>query len=71
MGMRTASATPAPTLASIAEGWRRRWLLPRVRRQHVQEQLGLVGPANVKASLAGSLNVISESLDQDQLSLEV
>jgi hypothetical protein len=35
MGLKKGAPPPAPGLSAIAEGWRRRWLLARVRRPDV------------------------------------
>lgn len=41
----------APTIAVIAEAWRKRWLTKRVRREQTRMALARLGPVSVRASL--------------------
>jgi hypothetical protein len=73
MGMRTSDPAPAPALAAIAEGWRRRWLLPRTRRAEVLEQLGRIGPEVISSSLKVGQGADEARVDDeaDQFRLEL
>lgn len=66
MGLKKGAPPPAPSLAAIAEGWRRRWLLARARRPDVIEALGLSGPSVVRRDL-----VKDPSVETDQLALDI
>ena len=47
----SAAEHEAPRCADIAIGWRRRWLLNRVRREETLAQMARLGPTSVLASL--------------------
>lgn len=72
MGIRSSEPSPAPSLAAIAEGWRRRWLLPRATRAEILERLSHTSAETVRASLATpEASEIAVSDEAQQLSLEV
>jgi hypothetical protein len=51
MGLKKGSPPRAPSLAAIAEGWRRRWLLARIRRPDMLAALAVSGPGVVHNEL--------------------
>jgi len=51
LGISSRLGRRAPALETIAEAWRRRWLLPRIRRGDVLERLESLGPATVRHDL--------------------
>ncbi len=51
LGLSAAGTGPTANLAVIAEAWRRRWLLSRIRRGDILERLAQLGPASVRDEL--------------------
>ena len=51
LGLRKSTPTRSPSLAVIADAWRRRWLLNRVHQTSILERLAQLGPATVHNEL--------------------
>ena len=51
LGVAKAEASLTSRLENIAEAWRRRWLLPRIRRPEVLQRLASLGPAAIRLDL--------------------
>ena len=51
LGLSSAKADPAPSLSVVSEGWRRRWLLSRIRRPGILQRLAFLGPSVVRDDL--------------------
>jgi hypothetical protein len=66
LGLSVADGDSAASLAVIAEGWRRRWLLPRIRRPDILERLDSLGPRAVRDDLLRP-TVPTAQPDQDSL----
>jgi len=54
LGLSAADSGPVASLAVIAEAWRRRWLLSRIRRGDILDRVAHLGPATVRDALKTS-----------------
>jgi DNA-binding transcriptional ArsR family regulator len=50
-GLAASTSAPAPSVAALAEAWRRRWLVSRSGQTDVLKQVERLGPASVRAEL--------------------
>jgi hypothetical protein len=51
LGVRISSPAPPPSIDAISAGWRRRWLLNRIKNDDVLDRVGRMGPESVRAQL--------------------